>query len=94
MKYLLIYELVPGETTFYELPEDVYMKYSALLELAHGKMINLDDDNDGTKFVNDAVGTPEHASCPENGGVLAQYEVGVENLSGPYAKVVWSGFVL
>jgi hypothetical protein len=104
VKYtLLIYSEVPEDTKFYLIPDsEINDEQRALLNEAHGRMVNSDEMNDGMRFLNDAL-CPEEHSCDEETPkhwhcVFAQYRV--EEVAGaPFTGkeiscVVHSGMIM
>ena len=57
MYTLLIWEEVPETTSLYLIPSEEAVKYEKFLTLAHMKLYNCDEVNDGMRFVNTALGS-------------------------------------
>lgn len=59
---LLVYELVPESISTYLIPNAEVEKDGRLelLKLAHGKLVNADEDNEGMRFLNAALCPAKH----------------------------------
>lgn len=102
-KTLLVWEEVPEDTKMYLIPDDVAKKYRYFLDEAHGRFINHDEENDGMRFLNNALSTEstDDEGWSDEGfdqyrGIFRDYEVKLgspitqENISHVYL----SGFIL
>lgn len=57
---LLVWEEVPDDTRLYFIPQEEANKYENYLREAHNCFINVDDMNDGLRFLNVALANPVH----------------------------------
>jgi hypothetical protein len=96
MKVLLVYENIPECTDFFVITDPTEDDLVMLTD-AHGKVLNVDDENDGLAFVNNATCDPKYAEPgkPE-AAKWHDSKITVEQLlsAGPFDQVFWSGFSL
>ena len=64
---LIVYESRPEEVELYLVPNEIITaRMRELLSLAHGTMMNGDEENDGQHFLNMALLDPDYKSDDEN----------------------------
>ena len=99
---LLIWEEVPESTKLYVIPEKEAAEYSLYLEMAHNKIINCDEMNDGLTFLlvalaenEESCGKVEEKFKPFIGCLRGFLVDGKYPLSGMFIQTVYrSGFML
>jgi hypothetical protein len=60
---LLVWENVPEKCDMYTIPNDEAEKFRQYLTLAHNKLLNYDDNNDGLSFLNVALSDQSVEEC-------------------------------
>jgi hypothetical protein len=89
---LLVYNFHPEETRYYLIPSIEIMRneWGDYLRMAHGKMVNVDEVNEGMKFLMAATVKPDLKNDPENfepdvkeewKSAFAEYEVSVNDIT-------------
>lgn len=98
---LLIWELIPEDTTMYLIPNDEADKIRHHLDQAHRCIINVSDMNPGLEFLNlelSASVSDVDSNLPEREGILIQYrwkyETGYLPVGIVVTHVYHSGFYL
>jgi len=103
-KTLLVWEEIPEDRRFYLIPNEIVSKYQEFFDAAHNKYINCDEDNEGMRFLNNAL-SAEKTDAEEGWddgdfnqyrGVLREYQVPTEQpVRGEVITDVYlSGFAL
>lgn len=94
---LLVWERNPEGIDVYLIPDDVAKKYRHFLDEAHGRLIGSDEDNDGMKFLNQALSVEVWEDGFEQyKGVLVNYKVKFGSpIVGAHITAVYScGFMM
>lgn len=98
---LIIWEEVPEDTKLFLIPnKDISYEHFVFMKMAHGKLINSDEMNDGLKFLNVALADPEYCydeDMKKYAGIFCAYQVDkshpvLQNTN--ISKVYFSGFIL
>jgi hypothetical protein len=92
MRVLLVWDENPERVVFFEI-DDPTEKQLRMLEMANGKYINGDEENEGLLYVNAAVYEPDDFSDEDHAGIWASKEVETP-VEGPIDRVFLSGFML
>lgn len=99
MSVLVIYELVPEDTKFYLVPEEVYAKVAKDIDHLHDKMINGDEFEPQMDTLMHVVAKEEHVeTVTPYTALFVPYELELENGKPIDAtnitKVVHTGILL
>lgn len=96
---LLVFSHIPESVEFYIIPNDVADKFRTQFELAHNKLINCDEMNEGMHFINHAIIDESYdQKYEEYTGIFRQYKIDRSNFDlcsdVNVTRIVNSGFVL
>ena len=103
MKTLIIYSLVPESEYYFILPdEDLLPEWKEMLNQANGKMANVDDLNEGMRWLMSATSSQKSDCDPEIDekyhSCLIKYKFELSKddveITGPFSRVYVSGFYL
>lgn len=100
MKTLIVYNIIPDDIQFFIVPDsELKPEWVKMLELAHGKCVNIDERNDGMEWM-ESASSPKKEYCSntvleEFHCCLRPYKISAEDtLNGPFTKVYYTGFFL
>ena len=96
---LLVFSHIPESVEFYLIPNDVADQYRHQFELAHNKLMNCDEMNEGLHFINHAIiDEPYDQKFEEYTGIFIKYKIDRNNFDlcsdVHVTHIVNSGFVL